>query len=80
MSKSAGWPNVLVYTKEVGGIEMTLDLAQPQVIVAIGRASAIALLKEHYGFAPDNFEFYVPFLEDAAAYLRTNSVWAFWWD
>jgi len=26
---------VLVYTKEVGGIEMTLDLAQPQVIVLV---------------------------------------------
>ena len=43
-------------------------------------ASAIALLKEHYGFAPDSFEFYVPFLEESAAYLRTNSSWGFWWD
>lgn len=42
--------------------------------------SAIALLKEHYAFAPDSFEFYVPFLEDAAAYLRANSSWGFWWD
>jgi hypothetical protein len=42
--------------------------------------SAVALLKEHYGFAPDNFEFYVPFLEDSAAYLRRNSSWVFWWD
>jgi uncharacterized protein DUF4253 len=46
----------------------------------LDHASAIALLKEHYAFAPDNFEFYVPFLEDAAAYLRTNSSWGFWWD
>jgi hypothetical protein len=43
-------------------------------------ASAIALLKEHYAFAPDSYEFYVPFLEDAAAYLRANSSWGFWWD
>jgi hypothetical protein len=43
-------------------------------------AAAIALLKEHYAFAPDSFEFYVPFLEDAAAYLRSNSSWVFWWD
>jgi hypothetical protein len=43
-------------------------------------ASAIALLKEHYAFAPDSFEFYGPFLEESAAYLRTNSSWGFWWD
>jgi len=43
-------------------------------------ASAVALLKEHYAFAPDSYEFYVPFLEDAAAYLRANSSWGFWWD
>jgi Domain of unknown function (DUF4253) len=43
-------------------------------------ASAIALLKEHYAFAPDSFEFDVGFLEDAASYLRTNNSWAFWWD
>jgi len=42
--------------------------------------SAIALLKEHYAFAPDSFEFDVKFLEEAAACLRTNSSWAFWWD
>jgi hypothetical protein len=27
-----------------------------------------------------SFEFDVGFLEDAAAYLRTNNAWAFWWD
>jgi Domain of unknown function (DUF4253) len=42
--------------------------------------SAISLLKEHYVFAPDSFEFDCEFLERAAARLRANNSWVFWWD
>jgi hypothetical protein len=43
-------------------------------------AAAVALLKEHYLFAPDSFEFDREYLERAAARLRTNPSWVFWWD
>ena len=42
-------------------------------------ASAISLLKEHYVFAPDSFEFDREYLERAAAQLRVNKSWVFWW-
>jgi hypothetical protein len=42
--------------------------------------AAVSLLKEHYVFAPDSFEFDRALLERAAAYLRANTSWVFWWD
>ena len=42
--------------------------------------SAISLLKEQYVFAPDSFEFDRECLERAAAQLRVNKSWVFWWD
>jgi hypothetical protein len=43
-------------------------------------ASAVALLREHYVFAPDNLEFDRDVLERAAAQLQTGRSWVFWWD
>jgi hypothetical protein len=43
-------------------------------------ASAIALLKELYCFAPDTWEFDKDVLEQAAAGLRVADTWTFWWD
>jgi uncharacterized protein DUF4253 len=43
-------------------------------------AAAVSLLKEHYVFAPEGFEFDRELLEQAAAYLRANTSWVFWWD
>jgi Domain of unknown function (DUF4253) len=43
-------------------------------------ATAVALLKEHYVFAPDGFEFDRESLERAAAHLRASTSWVFWWD
>ncbi|MCA6110673.1 DUF4253 domain-containing protein [Bradyrhizobium cenepequi] len=43
-------------------------------------ASAVSLLKEHYVFSPDSFEFDPEYLERAAARLRADRSWVFWWD
>jgi len=43
-------------------------------------AAAVSLLKEHYVFAPDSFEFDSELLEQAAANLRAGQSWVFWWD
>lgn len=43
-------------------------------------AAAVALLKEHYVFAPDSYEFHCEFLERSAAHLRASPSWVFWWD
>lgn len=41
---------------------------------------AIALLKEQYCFAPDNWEGEKSGLEEAAAELQASDTWFFWWD
>lgn len=41
---------------------------------------AVALLKEHYCFAPDTYELDRSFLEQAAAELLVLDSWTFWWD
>jgi uncharacterized protein DUF4253 len=43
-------------------------------------AEAIALLKEHLSFAPENLEFDQDMLEGAAAELQVRDSWFFWWD
>jgi len=43
-------------------------------------AAAVALLKEHYVFAPEGFEFDREILEQEAARLRASTSWVFWWD
>ncbi len=43
-------------------------------------AEAVALLKEQYCFAPDNWEYDRSGLEQAAAELRVMDTWFFWWD
>ncbi len=43
-------------------------------------AEAVALLKEQYCFAPDNWEYDRSSLEQAAAELREMDTWFFWWD
>jgi hypothetical protein len=43
-------------------------------------ASAVALLREHYIFAPDNYEIDQDFLEQCAAELPKLRNWVFWWD
>src|SRR5437899_1642098 len=43
-------------------------------------AAVVSLLKEHYVFAPEGFEFDREFLEQAAAHLRASTSWVFWWD
>lgn len=44
------------------------------------RTEAIALLREQYCFAPDNWENDRNTLEQAAAELQVNDTWFFWWD
>lgn len=41
---------------------------------------AVALLKEHYCFAPDTYELDRSYLEQAAAELLVLDSWTFWWD
>jgi hypothetical protein len=43
-------------------------------------AEAVTLLKEHYAFASENWEFDQDMLEGAAAELRLRDSWTFWWD
>jgi hypothetical protein len=43
-------------------------------------AEAVALLKEHLSFAPENLELDQDMLEGAAAELRVSNSWFFWWD
>ncbi len=44
-------------------------------------AAALALFKEHYGFAPDGYDLAdVPSIEKEVARLRTARYWHFWWD
>lgn len=45
-----------------------------------GHAEAVALLKEHYCFAPDNWGYDRNGLEQAAAELQVSDTWFFWWD
>jgi hypothetical protein len=41
---------------------------------------AVALLKEQYCFAPDNWDSDQTGLEEAAAELQVSDTWFFWWD
>jgi hypothetical protein len=43
-------------------------------------SAAVALLKEQYCFAPDNWENDQQVLEEAAAQLLVSNTWYFWWD
>ena len=43
-------------------------------------AEAVALFKEHYAFASENWDFDQDMLEGAAAELRLRDSWTFWWD
>jgi hypothetical protein len=43
-------------------------------------AEAVALLKEHLSFAPDNAELDQDMLEEMAAELQGSDYWFFWWD
>lgn len=43
-------------------------------------ADAVALLKEQYCFAPDNWAGDWSGLEEAAAELQASDTWFFWWD
>jgi Domain of unknown function (DUF4253) len=62
-------------------VAMGLDLLEFHVSrKPLDHAAAVSLLKEHYVFAPDSFEFDRELLERAAAYLRANTSWVFWWD
>ncbi len=43
-------------------------------------ASAIALIKEHYVFSSEGYEFDREYLETILAQLRVIKSWVFWWD
>jgi hypothetical protein len=43
-------------------------------------SDAVALLKEHYAFAPDTYELDQDMLQQAAAELQVVDSWTFWWD
>lgn len=88
-----GW-NAVPTTAEIVAVARYWREAYEAELVALGpdlvefqvprkpanHAAAVALLKEHYVFAPDSLEFDRQTLEEASARLRVSSSWLFWWD